>query len=213
MEDKKDIFKKAIERDSLKHSYLFHGWEIQRQFSFAKSLANYLETGFFEEPAKILRDTRITEMEGAIGIDSIQSIRNFLWLKPVNSSRRTAIIYNTENLTSEAQTALLKITEEPPASALIILIGRDEKSLPPALCSRLIQIYFPADPRSIHAKSGEPSSELDLLLEKWYPILRQNMIQNAGKIKWLLERETAAKRYNLNPILQARAISKFLNNI
>ena len=47
-----------------------------------------------------------------------------------------------EFLTVEAQNALLKITEEPPASSLIIFISSDLESILPTILSRMEKVYF-----------------------------------------------------------------------
>jgi DNA polymerase III delta prime subunit len=58
------------------------------------------------------------------------------------SPRRTLILDEVEFLTTEAQNALLKITEEPPASSLIIFISSDPESLLPTIMSRIEKVYF-----------------------------------------------------------------------
>jgi DNA polymerase III delta prime subunit len=78
----------------------------------------------------------------SIGIDAAREVKNFLWQKPNTSARRTLILDNAELLTTEAQNALLKITEEPPASSLLILITSDIESILPTIASRLPKIYF-----------------------------------------------------------------------
>jgi len=78
----------------------------------------------------------------SIGIDVAREVKTFLWQKPNTSARRTLIIDNAELLTTEAQNALLKITEEPPASSLLILITSDVESILPTIVSRLLKIYF-----------------------------------------------------------------------
>ena len=45
-------------------------------------------------------------------------------------------------LTTEAQNALLRITEEPPASSLIIFISSDPESFLPTILSRIEKVYF-----------------------------------------------------------------------
>ena len=52
------------------------------------------------------------------------------------------MINNAENLTPEAQNAILKSTGEPPESAILILIASRLDNLLPPLLSRLQKIYF-----------------------------------------------------------------------
>jgi DNA polymerase III delta prime subunit len=116
----------------------------------AVALANFLENKKFDVLAEgeILQDAKIidTGAENSIGIDAVREIRNFLWQKPNVSARRTLIIDQAELLTNEAQNALLKITEEPPASSLLILITSDIESILATIVSRLPIIYFGSIP-------------------------------------------------------------------
>lgn len=51
-------------------------------------------------------------------------------------------------MTTEAQNALLKVTEEPPASSLLIIVTSDIESLMGTIVSRLQKIYFGAVPEA-----------------------------------------------------------------
>lgn len=139
-------FRKSADDDKLNSAYLFFGEPQVGKFTFAHSLANYLENGIFEPPDKILVDAavlRIGDEKLSLGIDDARRVKSFLWQRPVLSGRRTVIVDNAENLTEEAQNALLKISEEPPPSSLLILIASDAQLLIPTLASRLAKIYFP----------------------------------------------------------------------
>ena len=138
------LFKKMADNDKLFHAYLFFGEPQVGKFLFAVSLANYLEYGVFEEPKKILGETLIIfpDEKNKIGIESARKLQNFLFQSPILSKKRIVIIRDAENLTPEAQNALLKIVEDNPPFSLIIFISADENSFFPALISRLQKIYF-----------------------------------------------------------------------
>ena len=105
-----------------------------------------------QEDGTVLQDARVIDLasmklldpnvKDSIGIDAAREIKHFLWQKPNASSRRTLIIDEAELLTNEAQNALLKITEEPPASSLLILVTSDAESILPTITSRLPRIHF-----------------------------------------------------------------------
>jgi len=78
----------------------------------------------------------------SIGIDAAREIKHFLFQRPNASSRRTLIIDDAAMMTNEAQNAILKITEEPPASSLFILISSDTEGLLQTILSRLQKISF-----------------------------------------------------------------------
>lgn len=138
------IFKNLTDSDKLFHAYLFFGDSDIGKFLFAKSLANYFEKNFFEKPSGILEELLVISPneKSLIGIDEIRNLHKFLCRKPVFSKKRTAIINDSENMTPEAQNAVLKIIEDYPESALIIFISKAEDLLLPPLLSRLQKIYF-----------------------------------------------------------------------
>jgi DNA polymerase III gamma/tau subunit len=137
------------ESGDLGHGYVFFGPAMVGKRTFARELAEYFEKASSAGPGAILSDFMLVEPlagAGSIGIDAARGIRNFLWQKPNMSLRRTLVIDDAELLTAEAQNALLKVTEEPPASSLLILITSDIESVMPTILSRLPKIYFGAVP-------------------------------------------------------------------
>lgn len=153
-EDKIGIFKKLFAENNLSHAYLFFGDAEIGKCLFAKSLAYFLESGKFEISEILLIDAQFlcANEKDIIGIDEIRDLKGFLWQTPLRSKKRTVIIDEAEKLTPEAQSALLKIVEEPPSHALLIFIAAQTQILFPPLLSRLIQIYFP---RLSHSKIKE----------------------------------------------------------
>ncbi len=77
-----------------------------------------------------------------IGIEAIKEIKNFVKLKTLgkNRFRRAIMIFNGELMTNEAQNALLKTLEEPPADTLIIITSAQPKLLLPTIASRVITL-------------------------------------------------------------------------
>ncbi|MBI2591525.1 MAG: hypothetical protein HYW34_02520 [Candidatus Brennerbacteria bacterium] len=133
-------FKELADTNKLGSAYLFFGESGLGKFSFAKSLAAYLETGDWNFTASLI-DCLI--LMPPLGIDEARKVKNFLWQKPFRSPRRTVVIGRAENLTPEAQNALLKIIEEPPRSSLILLTASESSLLAPTINSRINKIYFP----------------------------------------------------------------------
>jgi len=74
----------------------------------------------------------------SIGIDEIRGLRSFVKLKvPIaNKPIRIILIENAQLMTVEAQNAILKLIEEPPASTLIIMTTEDLHMLLPTIVSR-----------------------------------------------------------------------------
>ena len=143
-EDLVKSFKRISADKSLYHSYIFFGDPQIGKFTFAKELANFLENNKFETPNSFLNEVmEITPDEnGNIGIDRIRDLKQFLFQRPIRSDKRVVIINDADTTTSQAQNAILKIAEEPPTSALIILIVSNSDSLIATLQSRFAKIYF-----------------------------------------------------------------------
>ena len=138
-------FKSLADRGRLGHAYLFFGANRMGAKNFALALSNFSETGNFEfESERILSDQFLVEPneKKTIGVDEARKIKSFLFMKPNVGSRRVVIVDRAEFLTTEAQNALLKIAEEPPESALLILITIEPELLRETLVSRFNKIFF-----------------------------------------------------------------------
>jgi len=146
-------FKALVKSERLAHGYLFVGSEGVGKRLLALGFANYLENppaggGDFDYDEKnpgILGDCLVISLAGnSIGVDEARKVKQFLSQRPNRSAYRTVIIDKAEYLTNEAQNALLKITEEPPASALLIFVVQNPELLMDTLNSRLQKVYFSA---------------------------------------------------------------------
>ncbi len=140
-----DTFKRLVKDGSISHSYIFFGDPQVGKYSFAMSLASYLETGSFKQPSAPLSETMALRPGegGSIGIDEIREMKYFLFSMPVQSDFRVAIIDDADKMTTQAQNAILKIAEEPPRHGLIILVLPHPETLMDTVQSRFQKIYFP----------------------------------------------------------------------
>ncbi|MBR2640456.1 MAG: hypothetical protein IKD39_07820 [Oscillospiraceae bacterium] len=69
-------------------------------------------------------------------IDEVREIKESIWLAPNESEQKVYILLDVENMTPEAQNALLKSLEEPPAHARFILTCENRRSLLDTIISR-----------------------------------------------------------------------------
>ena len=76
------------------------------------------------------------EKKRSIGIEKARNATKFLHKKPFNHPNKVVVINKAELLTVQAQNALLKTLEEPPAFATIILNAKTETSLLDTVISR-----------------------------------------------------------------------------
>jgi DNA polymerase-3 subunit delta' len=77
---------------------------------------------------------------GLIGIDAVRGLISELALLPVEGGARLAIIESAHRLTEDAQNALLKTLEEPPAGVTLVLCAEDEDRLLPTIHSRVARV-------------------------------------------------------------------------
>lgn len=77
-----------------------------------------------------------------IGISQIRELLESIYRKPVSADGRVAIVDDAHRMTLEAQNALLKTLEEPPAGALLIVVTSSPERLLPTVVSRCARYRF-----------------------------------------------------------------------
>lgn len=112
-------------------------------------------------------DITTLEQEEAIGINNVRTLQKTISLKPINSSKKIVLIKNSENITIEAQNALLKTLEEPPEDTIIILSASAKEALLPTILSRckIVEFYN-------HTISFEDKEKA---LQEYKKIIKSNM--------------------------------------
>ena len=126
----------------LAHAYLIEG----AVGSGRHMLVNILLSALINSPLlhkKVLEgncpDLHVVETDKGkrfIGIDKIRAIRQIAPIKPNDLDFHVFIINNAQNMTVQAQNALLKLLEEPPAAAYFFLICESASSLLSTVRSR-----------------------------------------------------------------------------
>ena len=74
--------------------------------------------------------------KSSIGVDDIRKINNDSILKPIECQNKVYIIKNSQQMTEQAQNALLKTIEEPPCYAYFLLLCDNSNKLLPTVRSR-----------------------------------------------------------------------------
>lgn len=93
-------------------------------------------------------DLHLVEPEGGfIKIDQVRQLQKELSFRPFEAPRKACIIDGADRLNPAAGNALLKTLEEPPGSALIILLTANPAAVLPTILSRCQQLHFPALPQ------------------------------------------------------------------
>ncbi len=81
-------------------------------------------------------DISLQAHEKAMGIGDVRNIQKAILLKPFRGRIKAVIIETHEGITPEAQNALLKILEEPPANTIIIITTANRELMLPTIMSR-----------------------------------------------------------------------------
>ncbi|MBI2195701.1 MAG: hypothetical protein HYU48_01495 [Candidatus Levybacteria bacterium] len=172
-------------------------------------------------------DRSTNTFEKAVGIEDVRNIQKKLYLKPIKSKDKAVIINAPNGFTIEAQSALLKILEEPPQNTFIILIVENKNSLLETVLSRcsiieikdklnfsedelseLLETLKNLDSMGIGDKLklaqdfGTNKEEALIFLEKLIFLARDKLIKSPGDKKAL---------WNLKEFQEAYAITKTTN--
>ena len=100
-------------------------------YHFAQHLTQSTNLNHYNPDLLIINDD-----EEIIGVDKIRNIKNFLYLSTARLKYRITIVDSIDNLTINAANAMLKILEEPPNNAIIILISHNLHDVPVVIRSR-----------------------------------------------------------------------------
>ena len=104
--------------------------------------------------------------EEDIKIEDVRELQKWLFMPPLEASKKIAIIENAQHLNASCSNALLKTLEEPPAYALIILMTNSASRVLQTIRSRLFSIQFPETDNVDEQEQQEWMQELDAMLSK-----------------------------------------------
>lgn len=103
----------------------------------------------------IEKDTSDKKISQSIGIEDVKQMQKKIFLKPIKSKNKAVVIEEAHLLTPEAQNALLKVLEEPPANTLILLNTNTKEALLPTIISRCQVIELESEPMKLKDKDRE----------------------------------------------------------
>src|SRR3990167_3783637 len=138
-------------------SYLFYGPDgVGKSFTakqFAKSLncredapdsceqcPSCFKSDKLEHPDLHWLDLK--EDSESVGIEHIRQMQSAVNFKPFEGKVKVFVINNAQALSEEAANCLLKVTEEPPADSVVILITTQLRAVLPTISSRCQKIKF-----------------------------------------------------------------------
>jgi DNA polymerase III subunit delta' len=94
-------------------------------------------------------DPRRRRLRGEIVVDDTREIAQFLRLTPAEGGWRVVVVDGADEMNRNAANALLKVLEEPPRRALLLLVAHSPGRLLPTLRSRCRRLALPPLPPAI----------------------------------------------------------------
>jgi len=80
-----------------------------------------------------------------VSITQIRELQRALQFTSSEGGRRVAVVADAEWLNTQAQNALLKLVEEPPAGTSVLLVARSASTLLTTIRSRCVRVIFPSE--------------------------------------------------------------------
>lgn len=160
-------FKTMVESGQVSHAYIIHGEQSSGKDFIAKIFATALQCESKETaPCGECRSCKQAangnqpdiifvqhEKPNTIGVEDIRTqIVNDMGIKPYSSPYKIYIVNEAEKMTPQAQNALLKTLEEPPAYGMIILLTTNVDSFLPTILSRCIVLNMKPVPDALVTK-------------------------------------------------------------
>lgn len=154
-----EYLKHAISSDKIHHAYIFDGPKDSGKKMLAEAFAAALqcEEGG-SDACTHCRSCRQAadhnhpdiiylthEKPNTIGVDDIRrQLNSDIAIKPYSSRRKIYLVDEAEKMNVQAQNALLKTVEEPPAYAVILLLTTNADGFLPTILSRCIRLNLKA---------------------------------------------------------------------
>jgi len=134
-----------------------------------RSVSEWLAAELAEvsDPHKALQQVLFIDRgeDKTVKIEKIRSIEQFLMRKLPGDATRVVIVDDAHTMASEAQNALLKTLEEPPANTSIILLANTVSALLPTVRSRSITITIkhptPTELKAYFTTQGFAATDVD----------------------------------------------------
>lgn len=222
------FLKKMAELGKIPHALLFCGPDSEGK----KALAlDFIKLVNGEVQKKVNPDLLIIEPQGnkEIKISQIRELRSKLSLRAYSAPFKAVIIDKAHCLNQEAQSAFLKLLEEPKGQTIFILIAEYPEKLLPTILSRVEKLRFYSSPPSWNEekikellevsradlaqrfqyakKLSEDPQSLPEILENWLRYFRAVLLSNLNQTKTIKILKTIQTLHylisttNLNPRL------------
>ena len=147
----------ALRKNRISHGYLITGPRGAGKKTLAKLLSAGAMCDGKEKPCGVCTACRkvlsgvhpdvITVDDPdrkTVGVDVIRKARADCYIQPNEGKRKIYVIPRAQDMGVEAQNALLKVLEEPPAYAMFLLLAETGEALLPTIRSRCVELKLQA---------------------------------------------------------------------
>ena len=153
------LLQRIIQEEKVAHAYLFTGKEgigkKKMAIEFAKRIVKQTENEVHELSYQL-----ISPENDVIKVEAVRNLIADIYLKPIDATRKVFIIDDADKMNTNAQNALLKVLEEPPVYATLILVTSQKEKIIKTILSRVTEINFSALSQE-ELKEILPGKELD----------------------------------------------------
>lgn len=222
-----DMLRQHVARVTARHAYLFAGppglgrRTLALRFAQALNCTQTIEPGV---PCGKCRDCKQIEAMGhpdltiiqaeteggTLKVDQVREARRSLTLKPYQSKYRVAIFHRFQEANDNAANALLKVLEEAPSYAVLILTADNPEGLLPTIVSRCEVLRLRPVPLEILASflkgrgADEESAKLIAHVSGGRPGYALRLMQDPSALEFRQE-----KLADLQILLPAARVYKF----
>jgi DNA polymerase III delta prime subunit len=123
-------------------------------------------------------DITTFQPETSLGIEEVRELQKKTYLKPFKSHDKAIIIFDAQRATIEAQNALLKLLEEPPAHTYILLTANATRDFLPTVLSRCQIISLDKHEEEVILEQDEVIDSLCTASIAEKLVLAQNITKN-----------------------------------
>ena len=114
--------------------------DINPDHPVARRILAGSEPGLFS--VKRPYDEKTKKLKSQITVDEVRKLKNFFALSAADGGRRVVIVDAADEMNVSAANALLKLLEEPPEDAVLLLISHQPSRLLPTIRSRCRELRF-----------------------------------------------------------------------
>lgn len=145
----------AIKNDTISHAYIFEGANGIGKRETALAFSSMLMCEADDAPCGSCKTCQLLgqgshpdfqeiylDEDKSISVEDIRNILKGIVIRPLYSKYKVYIINNADNMTVQAQNALLKSLEEPPRYVVFILTVQVGTAMTSTIRSRCQRIYF-----------------------------------------------------------------------